>query len=140
MSFHEITIIGRLGRDPEMRYTPGGVAVTSFPLAANHRYHNPQGELVKETLWFQITAWERNAENAGQYLQKGSQVMVKGRLNPDPETGSPRLWQRRDGSAGASYEVTAREIVFLGGREAGNEQDAQVSSSGNQRDDLDIPF
>ncbi len=143
MSYHEITVIGRLGRDPELRHTSGGGAVTSFPLAAHHRNRNPQGELVKETLWFQVTAWERNAENAAQYLKKGSQVMVKGRLTPDPETGSPRLWERRDGSAGASYEITAREIIFLGGRETDDIQDVQADNTpaqGNHRDDSEIPF
>lgn len=129
MSYHEITIIGRLGRDPEMSYTPGGVAVTSFPLAANHRHRNSQGELIKETLWLQVTAWERNAENANQYLQKGSQAMVKERLSSDPDTGSPRIWERRDGTPGASFEVTAREIIYLGGRENGDGQETQASSS-----------
>ena len=71
MSYQEITLIGFLGRDPEMRYTPGGQAVANFPLAVNRRYRDGQGELVKETLWFQITAWDRLAENANQFLEKG---------------------------------------------------------------------
>jgi single-strand DNA-binding protein len=143
MSYQEITIIGHLGRDPEMRYTPGGVAVTSFPLAANRRYRDAQGELVKETIWFQVTAWERQAENANQYLQKGSQVMVKGRLNPDPDTGGPRIWERRDGSAGSSFEVTAREIIYLNGREAGESQEVNPATTPDNRAELideDIPF
>ena len=143
MSYHEITIIGYLGRDPEMHYTPAGVAVTSFPLAANRRYRDAQGELVKETVWFQVTAWERQGENANQYLKKGSQAMVKGRLNPDPQTGGPRIWDRRDGSPGASYEVTAREIIYLSGRDPNNVQEStfsNVSGLNNQFIDNDIPF
>ena len=136
MSYHEITIVGHLGKDPEMRYTPGGQAVTNFPIAANRRYKDAQGKLVKETIWFQVTAWERQAENANQYLQKGSQVMVKGRLNPDPDTGCPRIWERRDGSPRASFEVTAREIIFLGSRESGNGQEAPAANGSSQRAEM----
>ena len=138
MSYHEITIIGNLGRDPELRYTPGGLAVANFPLAANRRYRDNQGEQVKETVWFKVTLWERQAEIANQFLQRGSQVMIRGRLNPDPDTGSPRVFDRRDGSCGASYEVTAREIVFLGGH--GSEEPAdEVAQNPNQIDNQ-IPF
>jgi single-strand DNA-binding protein len=143
MSYQEITIIGHLGRDPEMRYTPGGVAVTNFPVAANRRYRDAQGELVKETIWFQVTAWERQAENSNQYLQKGSQVMVKGRLNPDPDTGGPRIWEKRDGSAGSSFEVTAREIIYLNGRETGETQEVNPGTTSTTKAELideDIPF
>jgi single-strand DNA-binding protein len=148
MSYQEITIVGFLGRDPEMRYTPGGSAVTSFPLAANRRHRDAQGELVKETTWFQVTAWERQAENAAQYLQKGSQVLVRGRLNPDSQTGGPRLYERRDGSAGASYEVTAREIIYLSGRESSNGSVGSASAASGAATplspddlvDIDIPF
>jgi single-strand DNA-binding protein len=138
MSFHEVTIVGNLGRDPDLHYTPGGQAVANFPLAANRRFRNPQGEAVKETVWFQVTAWERQAENAVQYLKKGSQVMVKGRLTPDPETGAPRLWERRDGNPAASYEVTAREIVYLNGRDAGSNGETPAPVAGVI--DEDIPF
>ena len=139
MSYQEITLIGFLGRDPEMRYTPGGQAVANFPLAVNRRYRDGQGELVKETLWFQITAWDRLAENANQFLEKGSQIMVKGRLNADPETGAPRIWERKDGSPGASYEVTAREIIFLTGRDAGESQESSPASTPTPRND-EMPF
>lgn len=143
MSYHEICIVGHLGKDPEMRYSPGGQAVTNFPVAANRRYRNSQGELVKETIWFQVTAWERQAENANQYLHRSSQVMVKGRLTPDPDTGSPRIWERRDGSPGTSFEVIAREIIYLSGKDGtnGNEppgDDKTIQRSGSV--DEDIPF
>ncbi len=128
MSYQEITIIGYLGKNPEMHYTPGGQAVTSFSVAANRRYRDAQGETVKETTWFKVVTWDRQAENAHTYLQKGSQVMVKGRLNPDPESGSPRIWERKDGLPAASYEVTAREIIYLGGYSG---EDGQPSHTGN---------
>jgi single-strand DNA-binding protein len=137
MSYHEITIIGHLGNDPTVLH-PGGQAVANFSLAANRRHRNPQGETVKETIWFQVTAWERQAENAAQYLHKGSQVMVKGRLAPDPETGHPRLWERRDGSPAASYDVTAREIIYLGGHDGDATSEAPIANAGAI--DADIPF
>jgi len=136
MSYQELTLIGHLGRDPELSFTPGGQAVTKFPLAVNRRVRNALGEQVRETVWFQISCWERQAENANLFLQKGSQVMVKGRLTPDPETGSPRLWQRRDGALAASYEVTAQEIIYLSRRE-GMPAGEPIPADGIE---MEIPF
>jgi len=113
--YHKIIIVGNLGRDPEMRYTPDGTPVTSFSVATNRRWTNSDGTPGEETVWFRITAWRRQAEVAAQYLSKGRQVMVEGRLHPDPATGGPRVYQRQDGSYGAQYEVTAERIIFLGG-------------------------
>jgi single-strand DNA-binding protein len=128
MSYQEITIVGYLGHDPQLRYTPEGVPVTEFSLAANRHYRDGRGQAVKETVWFQVTVWDRQAENASQYLQKGSQVLVKGRLVPDADTGSPRVWQRQDGSPAASYEVVAREIVYLNGGSREEEREAPAAS------------
>jgi single-strand DNA-binding protein len=111
--FHEITIIGHLGREPEMRYTPAGQAVTNFSLASNRRYTNGSGEQVEETTWFRVAAWGRLAETCNQYLSKGRLVFVKGRLNADPVTGAPHIWTRQDGSPGTSFEVTASTVRFL---------------------------
>jgi single-strand DNA-binding protein len=76
--FHEITIIGHLGREPEMRYTPSGQAVTNFSLAANRRYTNGNGEQVKETIWFRVAAWGRLAETCNQYLSIALHKFVPG--------------------------------------------------------------
>lgn len=143
MSFQEITIIGFLGRDPEMQYTTAGQAMTNFSMATNRRFRDSQGVTVKETTWFQVTVWDRQAENANIFLKKGSQVMVKGRLNPDPVSGSPRIWERKDGQPAASYEVTAREIVYLGGFNGGEAQPTRTSSAESPQTgpiDTDIPF
>jgi single-strand DNA-binding protein len=126
MSFHKITIVGNLGRDPEMRYTPGGQAVTNFTVASNRQYTASSGERVKETVWFRISAWGRQAETSNQYLKTGSQVLVEGRMTPDKESGGPRVWTRQDGTSAASYEVTADRVVFLSGRG----DDGVASSSG----------
>jgi len=110
--YQTIILAGNLGRDPEARTTPSGAKVTSFSVATNRTYNNSQGEKVKETCWFRISAWGKLADVCAQYLHKGSKVLVEGRLNPDPVTGGPRVYQGQNGP-GASYEVTASNIRFL---------------------------
>jgi len=114
--FHTILIVGHLGRDPEMRYTPSGQAVTTFNVATNRKYTGSDGQLVKETTWFRVTVWGKQAETCSQYLKKGSSVLVEGRLTPDSATGGPKIWTRQDGTPGTSYEVTAQTVRFLSGR------------------------
>jgi single-strand DNA-binding protein len=112
--YHKIIVVGNLGRDPEMRYTPSGTPVTHFSVATNRRWTNADGSPGEETVWFRVTAWRRLAETCNQYLQKGRQVLVEGQLRPDPETGGPRIWTGNDGVARASFELTARTVKFLG--------------------------
>lgn len=116
MSYQKIVVVGNLGRDPEMRYTPTGQAVTNFSIASNRQYTTSNGEKVKETCWFRVSAWGRQGEIANQYLKAGRQVLVEGRLTPDKATGGPRVWTRQDGTPGASFEISAERIVFLGTR------------------------
>jgi len=111
--YHTIILVGNLGNDPEMRYTPGGQAVTNFSVATNRQYTGSDGNLVKETTWFRVSTWGKNAENCNQFLQKGSKVLIEGRLVPDPATGHPRIWTRNDGTSGASFEITANIVRFL---------------------------
>lgn len=114
--YHTIIIVGNLGRDPEMRYTPSGQAVTNFNVATNRQYTGSDGNQVKETIWFRVSTWGKQAETCNQYLRKGSKVLIEGRLTPDASTGGPRLWQRQDGSTAASYEVSANTVRFLSSR------------------------
>jgi single-strand DNA-binding protein len=129
MSYQKLIIVGNLGRDPEMRYTPSGQAVTNINVATNRQYTTSSGERVKETTWFRVSAWGRQAETCSQFLKTGSRVLVEGRLNPDKETGGPRVWSGQDGEPRASYELTAERVVFLtsrdemGGQEGGPEDD-----------------
>lgn len=116
--YHKVIIVGNLGRDPEMRYTPDGQPVTNFSVATNRRWTDAQGQLQEETTWFRVSVFGRQAEACAQYLAKGRQVLVEGRLRPDPQTGGPRIWTRSDGTAGASYEVIARQVKFLGSPQA----------------------
>lgn len=110
--YHKIILAGNLGRDPEMRYTPSGQAVTTLSVAT-HRTYTANGESVKETCWFRISVWGKQAEACNQHLKKGRAVLVEGRLHPDKESGGPRLFKRQDGTSGASFEVTADTVRFL---------------------------
>ena len=117
MSYQKLIIIGNLGKDPEMRYMPDGTAVTNLNVATNRKWNNPDGSKGEETTWFRVTLWRKDAENAAQYLAKGRQVMIEGRLTPDKTTGGPKIFTRQDGSAGSSYEMTADRFVMLGSRQ-----------------------
>jgi len=135
MSFHTIIIVGNLGRDPEMRYAPSGDAVTSFSVASNRQYTDSSGQKVKETIWFRVSVWGKQAESVNTYLQKGSSVLIEGNLRPDKETGNPKTFTRSDGSTGASYEVNARTVRFLS-----TKTDSVDSSSDSGGTDEEIPF
>lgn len=115
--YQQIVLVGNLGRDPEMRYTPSGTPVTSLNVATNRKYTGSDGQQVKETTWFRVSVFGKQAEACAQYLKKGSSVLVEGRLTPDPTTGSPRVFTRQDGSTGTSFEIFANTVRFLGGRD-----------------------
>jgi len=138
--YQKLIIVGNLGRDPELRYTPQGIPVCSFPVATNERWTDQRGEQQERTAWFRVTAWNRLAETCAQYLSKGRQVLVEGRLNSDPETGGPRVWTGNDGVARAQYEITAFTVKFLGrrGMEAVGTVGEEGASYGEEADE--IPF
>lgn len=137
--YHTIIIVGNLGKDPEMRYTPAGQAVTNFSVATSRQYTGSDGNQVKETVWFRISAWGKQAETCNQYLRKGSKVLVEGRLTPDPSTGGPRLWQRQDGTTSASFEVSASTVRFLSSR-VEEESSYPAGESHMAAEPDDIPF
>lgn len=137
--YQQITLIGNLGRDPEMRYTPSGVPVTSFTVAVNRRWTGQDGQQQDKTTWFRVTAWRKLAENASQYLTKGSKVLVVGTLE------DPQAYIDREGQPRASLEVTAQDIRFLSTRGEGMESSsghggAPVAEDGPGMSDEDIPF
>jgi single-strand DNA-binding protein len=105
--YQKIIIAGNLGADPVMKYTSDGKAVTTFSLATS----SGSGE-KKATTWFRCTVWDKQAETASEHLHSGSKVLVEGRLKPD-ENGNPRVFQRKDGTWGASFEVTVDSFRFL---------------------------
>lgn len=136
--YQKIVFVGNLGRDPEMRYTPGGTAVTNLNVATNRTYTDNSGEQIKETVWFRVSVWGKQAESVHQYLRKGRQVLVEGRLTGD-ENGNPRIWNRKDGSPAASFEVSAISVRFLGGRGDADVGDIEGGPSAPESEE-DIPF
>ena len=138
--YHTIIIVGNLGRDPEMRFTPSGQPVTNFSVATNRQYTGSDGQQVKETIWFRVSTWGKSAEICNQYLRKGSKVLVEGRLVPDKDTGGPRIWTKQDGTAGASFEVSASTVRFLSTRGEDDGSNAAGDSLPHSEDAGDIPF
>jgi len=112
--YQKLLIVGNLGRDPELRYTPQGSPVATLSVATNRKRKDGDDSVC----WFKVTVWGSQAEACNVYLSKGRQVLIEGELTPDPATGAPRIWTRSDGTPGASFEVTASIVKFLqGGRE-----------------------
>jgi len=105
-SLNKVMLIGNVGSDPEMRYTPNGKAVTSFRMATNYRYVGPDGERREETEWFRVSVWGRQAESCNQFLSKGKRVYLEGRLHS-------RSWEGQDGQMRTSLEVSANRVIFL---------------------------
>jgi single-strand DNA-binding protein len=147
MSFNKIIVVGNLGRDPELRYTPQGSAVCNFSIATNEKKRDKAGDLQDITTWFRVTLWNKQAENASKYLTKGSSVYIEGRLRIEE-------WSDKDGKNRFTLEVNASDMQFLsGGRsdELSSEntsddhfQDAGSSGTGSDisasPSDDDIPF
>lgn len=140
MSYHTIILVGNLGRDPEMRYTPSGQAVTNFSVAVNDNYTSSSGERVERTIWVRVSTWGKQAENCNQYLKKGRKVLVEGRLVTDPNTGGPRIWERQDGTKTASFEVSATTVRFLSQRGEDEGTGAPPSEANEQAEGDEIPF
>ena len=131
---HKITIIGHLGRDPEMRYTPEGQGVTSFSVASSRKYQTSGGEQREETEWFNVSAWGKLAEICNQYLSKGKQVYIEGRLKT-------RTYQAQSGETRFSMDVSCTEIQFLGGGRASGEDQGPAEGEPPAGDDVDdLPF
>jgi single-strand DNA-binding protein len=140
VTLNKIIVIGHLGRDPEMRYTPNGQSVTSFSVASSRRYTTAAGERKEETEWFNVDAWGRLGELCNQYLTKGRQVYVEGQLRS-------RSFEGRDGQRRFVNEIHLTDVQFLGQGPAAREGeppqdlDAGVETSGPDTDDVDnLPF
>jgi single-strand DNA-binding protein len=121
MSFNKIIIVGNLGRDPELRYTPQGTAVCNFSVATTEKRRDKSGEFQDVTTWFRVTLWEKKAEVAAKYLQKGKPVYIEGRLKIDE-------WTDRDGNTRYTLDVTATDMQFIG---SASDRDNSYSSEGD---------
>jgi single-strand DNA-binding protein len=145
MSFNKCILVGNLGRDPELRYTPQGTPVCSFTIATNEKRKDRAGENQDVTTWFRVTLWGRQAETASQYLSKGRPVYIEGRLRVEE-------WTDKDGKQRYTLEVHATDMQFIGGRgdEGGGGQSSRSEapsgggrsepSGGEDIADDDIPF
>ena len=141
--YQTTTVIGRLGRDPEMRYMPNGDPVTSFSVATDRAYTDRNGQKVKETTWFRVSVFGKQAENVNQYLHKGSMVLVEGRLGIDAKTGGPKVFTRQDGTVSASFEIVANTVRFLSPKSeggAGAPEGGEASGNDSGGEDGGIPF
>ena len=136
--YHTIIVVGRLGRDPEMRYTPSGQAVTSFSIATD-RVYTQDGQQMKETIWFRVSAWGKQAETCNTYLSKGKMVLVEGRLTTDGKSGGPRIWKGQDGEPRASFEISASTVRFLSSRGEGGGGEEGAFAAGPDGNE-EIPF
>src|SRR5215475_7550072 len=132
MSFNKITIVGYLGRDPELRYTPQGTALCKMSIATTERRKNVAGETEENTSWFRVTAWGRQAELANEYLAKGRLVYIEGRLRLEDYTD-------REGQKRYSAEVSATEIQFLGHRSESPGENKNAMETMASADQLSIP-
>lgn len=152
MSVNKVILVGRLGRDPETRYTGGGQAVANFSVATDESYRDRNGERQKRTEWHKIVVWGKQAEIAQQYLKKGSLVFIEGRIQS-------REWQDKEGQKRTSFEIVASNFRMLGGRgdnasgaaggsprgadefdQGGHAEDPGAPSAGPEISDEDIPF
>jgi single-strand DNA-binding protein len=141
MSYHTVILVGNLGRDPEMRYTPSGQAVTNFSVAVNDNFTSSNGDKVERTIWVRVSTWGKQAEICNQYLKKGKKVLVEGRLVTDSATGGPRIWERQDGTKSASFEVSAQTVRFLSARGEDENVGTPPGEAAGQADEAgDIPF
>ena len=129
----KLTLVGNIGRDPESRFMPDGQPVTTFALATNRNLSPKQQQATgkqKETTWFRVTCYGPTAEYISKYAQKGAIAYVEGRLICDPATGSPKLFQRADGTYGAAFDVSAETVrVITGYKNLGQQNNAQAQPS-----------
>ncbi len=147
MSVNKVILVGRLGRDPETRYTSGGQAVCNFSIATDRSYKDRTGQTQKQTEWHKIVAWSKLAEICQQYLKKGSQIFIEGRIQS-------RQWEDKEGNKRTSFEIVANEMRMLGSRaDAGASRSAPAAEPGEAHEpagddfgpspevsDEDIPF
>jgi len=150
MSLNKCMIIGNLGRDPEMRYTPSGQAVTQFSVATNRNFRDPQGEWQSETEWFRVVVWADRAERAAEQLRKGHKVYVEGRLQT-------RQWEDQSGNKRYTTELVADRVTSLerrdredgppppgepggGGHGQGTESQGPAGPGSSAQDFDDLPF
>jgi single-strand DNA-binding protein len=131
---------GHLGRDPEMKYSEAGKPVTRFSMCHTRKFTNGAGKKIEKKTWYNVTVFGAQAEACNQYLKKGREVLIEGRLDPD-EHGNPRVYEKKDGGHGASYDLVAESVEFLGGGTDGNGgKNGKAEKPEAEPDEASIPF
>ncbi len=143
--YQRLVLVGNLGRDPEMRYTPNGTAVTQLSVATSRKWTDASGQLKEETAWFRVSVFGKQAETCNQYLAKGRKVLIEGDLVVDEKTGGPRVYQRKDGTYGASFEVRATTVRFLSPKGESSDNGSlsavtPISSEAGSMSEEELPF
>ena len=135
MSLNTVTLIGYTGRDPEIRFTPDGIAVANFPLATSEKWTSKDGEKKESTEWHRIVCFRKTAEIVGEYVKKGQQVCIVGKIKT-------RQWEDKESVKRWTTEIIANRVVFLGKRQNSDEHPAFEKPPENQevKYDDDIPF
>lgn len=134
LSLNKVMIIGNVGTEPEMRFTPNGNPVTSFSVATNRVYTTPEGERKQETEWFNVVTWNRLAENCNQFLTKGRLVYAEGRLHT-------RTWESQDGQKRSRTEMVANRVIFLDRQAVAPLSEERIEEAGTgELEPEDIPF
>jgi single-strand DNA-binding protein len=131
-SLNKVMVIGNLGTDPEMRFTPNGSPVTSFRIAASRVYTTAEGQRRQDTEWFTVVTWNKLAETCNQFLAKGRRAYVEGRLQT-------RSWEGQDGQKRSRVEIVANTVLFLDRQGAASLDEEEVPQMGEQEVG-DLPF
>lgn len=133
LSLNKVMIIGNVGSEPEMRFTPNGNPVTSFRVATNRVFTTAEGERRQETEWFTVVAWNRLAENCNQFLTKGRPIYAEGRIHV-------RTWETQDGQKHSRPEIIANRVIFLDRQAAALPEDKEEEGDIIELGPEDIPF
>ena len=131
--FNKVILVGNLTKDPELRYTSGGIAVTNFSVAVNRAYTTKEGEKREEVSFFEIAALRKLAENCGEYLKKGSPVLVEGRLKED-------RWEDEEGNRRSKIKIEAYDVVFLPTKESRNSATKEEGNDVSLGEEEETPF
>jgi single-strand DNA-binding protein len=138
--YHKVILVGNLGRDPEMRYTPNGKAVTSVSVATSEKWTGQDGEAQERTVWWRVSAFGKLAEICNEYLSTGQKVLVEGTINADPKTGNPHIWTGQDGEPRANFELKALVVKFLSSAKNGASRTSAKGTPEPSPAEDEIPF
>jgi single-strand DNA-binding protein len=119
--YQKLTIVGNVGNEPEMRFTPNGLEICNFSLASNRKHKDG----TEEKIWFSVSVFGNQAKACSEYLHKGSKVMVEGRLKAN-ENGNPQTYTKRDGTVGSTFNLTANQVVFLDTKQASEDFESET--------------